>query len=278
VKVVSTIKDIRSCLADYRKAGKRIGLVTTMGNLHDGHVSLVAGARKDNDVVAVSIFVNPTQFGPNEDFNKYPRTLQVDLQKLEPTGCDIVFTPDASEIYPEGASNVSVVENEKSKMLCGKFRPGHFDGVLTVVLKLFNIIEPDKAYFGLKDYQQYLLIKDMVRSLNLSIDVIGCPLVREQNGLAMSSRNSFLNEAQKKRALSLSRALFAIKDAFNSGKHNVPELKVIANELMSGHVEVQYLEVSDADILQPVEKAVKGNVVAAACFCDDVRLIDNIIL
>jgi pantoate--beta-alanine ligase len=278
MKVISNISDIKKVITDLKRKGKVVSLVPTMGNLHEGHVSLVEKAKAESDVVVVSVFVNPTQFGPAEDFNKYPRTLDADMQKIESAGCDIVFTPSVEDMYGE-KSEISVSGSQKNKVLCGKFRPGHFEGVLTVVLKLFNICAPDKAYFGSKDHQQYVLIKDMARELNLSIEIIPCPLVRDKDGLALSSRNSYLTTEQRKAALSLNRALNSIKNAFNEGENDIRTLRGIGlSVILSGGIDVQYMEITNAKTLMPVDNAGKGDLVAVAGFCGNTRLIDNIIL
>jgi pantoate--beta-alanine ligase len=249
-----------------------------MGNLHDGHLSLVKKAREENDFVVVSIFVNPIQFGPNEDYNSYPRTLDADVEKIKQY-CDLVFAPSVKDMYGEtGRSNLIITETEKAIQLCGRFRPGHFEGVLTVVLKLFNICLPNTAYFGSKDYQQFVLIKDMAAELNLDVKIIGCPIVREADGLAMSSRNSYLGTEQRKRALALSQSLNMVKEIFVTGEKNVDTLKEKALELLVPKVAVQYFEVVDSESLKTVKTAKKGDLVAVAAFCDKVRLIDNIVL
>ncbi|MCX6111726.1 MAG: pantoate--beta-alanine ligase [Proteobacteria bacterium] len=289
----STVSEIKDLILSLKKNGKIISFVPTMGNLHQGHVSLVERARKESDIVVVSIFVNPTQFGPNEDFNNYPRTLDEDLKKIKEAGCDIVFTPEVLEMYPtenerlnnnkseldKNISRTMVSAFQKNKVLCGKFRPGHFDGVLTIVLKLFNICMPDKTYFGLKDYQQYILIKDMVKMLNLDIEVIGCPIIRDKDGLALSSRNSYMSVEQRKKALSLSKALNSIKNAFKEGEKDNKKLKGLGLSIMSDDdINIQYVEIVDSETLIPVREAGEGNLVAIAGYCGNTRLIDNIIL
>ena len=282
MKIVSSVTEIKELILSLKKEGKIISFVPTMGNLHQGHVSLVEKARKESDVVVVSIFVNPTQFGPNEDFNKYPRTLTEDLEKIKHAGCDIAFTPSVEEMYPvdgKDVSTTSIRSSQKSNVLCGKFRPGHFGGVLTVVLKLFNICMPDKSYFGLKDYQQYILIKDMVKELNLNVEVVGCQIVRDKDGLALSSRNSYLSTEQRVKALSLSKALNVIKDTFKKGEKGKIKLKGLGLNIISdSDINIQYLEIVDAQTLGPVEKAGEGDLVAIAGYCGNTRLIDNIIL
>lgn len=278
MKTLKNIDQVRHYTSLIRSVGKTVGFVPTMGNLHQGHISLVDRAKKENSVVGVSIFVNPTQFGPSEDFNKYPRTLEADLDKLEKAGCDFVFTPDVATMYGEGSADLFVTERDISRFLCGRFRPGHFDGVLTVVAKLFNICHPNKAYFGMKDYQQLVLIKKMSKALNMGVEVVACPLIRESDGLAMSSRNSYLNKEERKRALKISKALEAIGAAFEKGQKDTENLKRKGLEILMPGLDVQYIEVLDPDELNPVDKAEKGCIVAIAGFCGPVRLIDNIIL
>jgi pantoate--beta-alanine ligase len=278
MRIVSKPTELTKSVLEQRVSGRSIALVPTMGNLHDGHLSLVKKAKEENDFVVVSIFVNPTQFGPNEDYNSYPRTLDADVEKIGKY-CDLVFAPSVKDMYGEKVCSVlTVTETEKTTQLCGRFRPGHFDGVLTVVLKLFNICIPNKAYFGAKDYQQLALIKDMVAELNLDVRIIGCPIVRESDGLAMSSRNSYMGAEQRKRALALSQSLNIVRELFVSGEKDVHTLQERALELLVPNVAVQYFEVVDADTLRAVKTAQKGNVVAVAAFCDKVRLIDNMVL
>lgn len=278
MRIVSKPTELTKLVLEQRANGRSVALVPTMGNLHDGHLSLVKKAKEENDFVVVSIFVNPTQFGPNEDYNSYPRTLDADVEKIGKY-CDLVFAPSVKDMYGEKVcSALMVTETEKTTQLCGGFRPGHFDGVLTVVLKLFNICMPNTAYFGAKDYQQLVLIKDMVAELNLDMKIIGCPIVRESDGLAMSSRNSYMGSEQRKRALALSQSLNIVRELFVSGENDVHTLQERALELLVPNVAVQYFEVVDAGTLKTVKTAQKGNVVAVAAFCDKVRLIDNMVL
>jgi pantoate--beta-alanine ligase len=276
MKVISNITELRALIAVQKASGVNVALVPTMGNLHDGHLSLVKKAKEDKNFVVTSIFVNPIQFGPSEDYNSYPRTLDADVEKIKQY-CDIVFAPSVTDMYTNGSACI-VTETEKSSKLCGRFRPGHFDGVLTVVLKLFNICSPNIAYFGLKDYQQFILLRDMASKFDLDIKVVGCPLVREKDGLALSSRNSYMDATQRSRALALSESLRKVKELFDSGEKEVTHLKAKALEVLLPRVEVQYFEVVDADSLDTVKTVSKGNVVLVAAFCDQVRLIDNIIL
>jgi pantoate--beta-alanine ligase len=278
MKIVKNISEARELLKDVKKSNKSIGLVPTMGNLHHGHLSLVERSKSENDFCVVSIFINPTQFGADEDFNSYPRTMDEDLEKLSASAVDLVFVPEIGEIYTK-VDNVFVSENKKTRVLCGAFRPGHFNGVLTIVLKLFNLFRPDRAYFGLKDYQQYILIKDMVASLNLKLEVVPCPILREEDGLAMSSRNAYLTKEQRARSLSMNKALVEIKKSFSSGNNSVQDLKALAlKELQEQGLRVQYVEILDRNDLSLVKNASSGDLLAVAAFCDQVRLIDNLIL
>ncbi len=278
MKIVKNISEARLLVRQIRKDNKSIGLVPTMGNLHQGHISLLGKAKQENDVCIVSVFVNPTQFGVGEDFKKYPRTLDDDIKKLSEAGVDIIFVPEIEEIYAS-TTNIFVDEEQKNKHLCGAFRPGHFNGVLTIVLKLFNIFNPDRAYFGMKDYQQYVLIRDMVNSLNLGTEIIPYPIVREKDGLAMSSRNAYLTVEQRSRALSINRSLKKIKTAFDNGLRSVQELKGLAlKELQEQNIYVQYVEILNNTSLNSVKIAGDSDLVAIAAFCDQVRLIDNLIL
>ncbi len=278
MRIVSNTTELTTFIIEQKAHGASVALVPTMGNLHDGHLSLVKKAKEENDLVVVSIFVNPIQFGPNEDYNNYPRTLNSDVEKIS-SYCDLVFAPSVKDMYGDASSsNVLVVETEKTTKLCGRFRPGHFDGVLTVVLKLFNICKPTTAYFGTKDYQQFLLIKDMVKSLDLKISIVGCPIVREKDGLAMSSRNSYLSCDNRTRAVALSQSLNAVKELFDSGERDVVTLKSRALELLTAKVAVQYFEIVNNNNLKSKTLAEKGDLVAVAAFCEGVRLIDNIVL
>ncbi len=278
MKVFKNIDQVKHFTSLIKSVGKTVGFVPTMGNLHQGHVSLVERAKKENNIVGVSIFVNPTQFGPSEDYNKYPRTIEADMEKLEKAGCDFVFVPEVDAIYKDGGNSFFVTEKTASTALCGKFRPGHFDGVLTVVAKLFNICHPNRAYFGMKDYQQLVLIRKMSEALNMGVEVVPCTLVRDDDGLAMSSRNSYLSTEDRKKALKINKALKAIKESFEKGNNETDNLKKIGLSVLVPDVSVQYLEILDANDLSSVENASQGCLVAVAGFCGSVRLIDNIIL
>lgn len=258
-------------------AGKKLAFVPTMGALHDGHISLVKQARQTADAVIVSIFVNPTQFGPGEDFNRYPRTLTEDAKKLAEAGCDAVFLPNIATIYPEGFQ--TWVRNEPlENQLCGASRPGHFRGVLTVVLKLFNLVRPELALFGKKDYQQWRLIEKMAADLNVPLKVIGSETVREPDGLAMSSRNRYLKPEERAMAVAISRGLKAAVEKYKAGETNAATLTgIVAKEIASQPaIKVEYLTICDQMSLAPVGESVKGPaVILLAAQLGTLRLIDN---
>ena len=262
-----------------RRKGKRIGLVPTMGYLHDAHLSLVRKARESCDSVVVSIFVNPTQFVPGEDFEKYPRDEEGDKTKLDQRGVDFLFIPEAEEMYPSRYQTFVNVLG-LSKGLCGEFRPGHFRGVATVVAKLFNIVKPHVAVFGEKDYQQLLVIKRMVEDLNFDIQIIPGALVRESDGIAMSSRNTYLAPEERQRALILYRSLLKGKGLFESGEKKSSVLLEIVKESIESVVGVtlQYVEIRDAETLETIKNIDKPAVIAVAAMVGSVRLIDNIII
>jgi pantoate--beta-alanine ligase len=281
MKICSTISDVRADCANARANGKRLGLVPTMGALHQGHASLVRTAKAQCDVVAVSIFVNPTQFGPTEDLSKYPRQFDRDRQLLEEEGVDILFVPPVEEIYPHPPSEVTWVEVEGlSNKLDGRSRPGHFRGVTTIVAKLFHIIEPEVAFFGQKDAAQLAVIRRMVRDLNFPVEIVAGAIVREPDGLAMSSRNTYLNREERVRALVLQRALQGVKRGFLEGEKITPNLiaagkKVFAEEPL---VALDYFEIVDPDTLDPVEDVTRPSLVAVAAYVGSTRLIDNLLL
>ncbi|HHV98540.1 MAG TPA: pantoate--beta-alanine ligase [Clostridiaceae bacterium] len=279
MKIVKTIKEIREIVLQQQKKGRTIGLVPTMGYLHKGHLSLVEAARRNNDFIVMSIFVNPTQFGQNEDYDKYPRDLERDARLAEDAGVDVIFSPEVKEMYPEGYKTYVNVEGI-TEILCGKSRPGHFRGVTTIVCKLFNIVKPDRAYFGQKDAQQAAVIKKMVSDLNLDLEIVTCPIVREEDGLAMSSRNVYLDEQQRKSALILSKALFEAQRQVLEGERN--KQKIRDNILKMLHTEktaeVDYVEIVNADTLEEIEE-IKGKVlIALAVRFGTTRLIDNVIV
>lgn len=261
------------------RAGKRLGFVPTMGALHQGHISLVRAARAQCDVVVASVFVNPTQFGPKEDFARYPRNLEEDSRLLAAEKTDYLFHPSAENMYPSGASTWVTVEGISDK-LDGRSRPGHFRGVTTVVAKLFQIVQPDLAFFGQKDAAQTAIIRKMVRDLNFSVAIVVCPIVREPDGLAMSSRNLYLDAVQRKQATVLHRALMSIDTMARQGEHNAPRLISIGRRVLAEEpaVRLDYLEVVDPDTLDPVAETSRGALVAIAAFVGSTRLIDNIVL
>lgn len=280
--LVHTIKELREKRAEWK--GLKVGLVPTMGALHEGHLSLIKKAKETCDKVIVSVFVNPIQFGPSEDFDKYPRTLDKDMELCNSVGVDAVFAPTPAEMYG-GESKLS---NDTLtyvcppffyvNKLCGKTRTGHFDGVCTVVLKLFNIVQPDCAFFGQKDAQQVIIIKKMVNDLNVPIEIIQCPIVREKSGLALSSRNKYLSEQGKKDALVLSSILNNIKNCYKKGITDVSALKETAYSFLTDKHDMEYLEILDKNTLEEQVNANDDSIALIACRVEGVRLIDNIYL
>jgi len=298
---------MRSACRAARYAGKRLGFVPTMGALHEGHLSLVRAARAACDIVTASIFVNPTQFGPNEDLAKYPRSFERDCELLEREGVELLFAPTVGEMYPaadgsagppqdqsladracpelaEGSvrptQNTWVTVEGLSDRLDGRSRPGHFRGVATVVAKLFHAVEPDAAFFGQKDAAQVAVIRRMVRDLNLAVKIVVCPIVREADGLAMSSRNAYLDAEQRKRALVLHRALLRVQELAEAGERDAAKLLASGREVIAGEssVRLDYFEIVDPDTLEPVADISSGTLVAVAAFVGTTRLIDNILL
>jgi pantoate--beta-alanine ligase len=279
MKVCHSIDEMRAASRAARRDGKSLGLVPTMGALHDGHLSLVRAARDQCDVVVASIFVNPLQFGPSEDLAKYPRDFERDRELLKQEGVDFIFAPGVEEMYPAGAVTYVTVEGLSGK-LCGRSRPGHFRGVTTVVAKLFNIVEPDRAYFGQKDAAQSTIIRRMVRDLNIPVQVVVCPIVREPDGLAMSSRNAYLDPPQRQAALVLHRSLMAVQKRFDQGERKVEAL-IEAGKLTFAQdpaARLDYFEIVDSETLDPVDDLSRGALVAVAAFVGNARLIDNIVL
>jgi pantoate--beta-alanine ligase len=276
---IKTIAEMRAAGAEARRGGKRLGFVPTMGALHEGHLSLVRAARSRCDAVAVSIFVNPTQFGPNEDFSKYPRSFERDSEMLEAEGVDLIFAPSVEEMYPKGAVTFVTVEGLSEK-LCGRSRPGHFRGVTTVVSKLFHIVQPNVAFLGQKDAAQAVIVKKMVRDLDLPVEIVVCPIVREADGLAMSSRNAYLDPAQRRSATVLYRALMQVQSLAGKGERTSAKLIDAAQRVFSEEpaVKVDYLEIVDNQTLDPVADVSGGALVAVAAFVGPTRLIDNILL
>ena len=279
--LLNTINEVREEVKKWRKEGLKVGLVPTMGALHEGHLSLIKKAKAECDKVVVSVFVNPIQFGPSEDFDKYPRTLDADTKLCDGEGVDIVFAPNATEMYGNNRlSNDTLTYIYPPYFfvdkLCGKSRVGHFDGVCTVVMKLFNIVQPDCAYFGQKDAQQVIIIKKMVKDLNIPIEIIQCPIVREKSGLALSSRNKYLTEEGKKDALVLSQILNNIKSCYKKGITNIEALKETAYSYLTEKHDLEYLEILDKDTLEEEKNANQNSIALIACKVDGVRLIDNI--
>ncbi|MDH4212007.1 MAG: pantoate--beta-alanine ligase [candidate division WOR-3 bacterium] len=278
MRVVKRITQVKKIIAQAKRKGRKIGLVPTMGYLHEGHLSLVRLTRRKCDFLVVSIFVNPAQFGPKEDFRDYPRDLKRDLQLLKNEKVDLVFNPLVREMYREGYQTyVEVVD--WGKLMCGASRPIHFRGVATVVLKLFNIIAPDLAVFGSKDYQQAVIIRKMTEDLNLGVKIVTGRIVREKDGLAMSSRNKYLNETQRKNAVVLYESLQWFRQAYMRGLRD-PKLAVnkMASVIKSKKGKVDYIAIVDKNTLQPIKKLRKGTLVALAVYFGRTRLIDNTIL
>lgn len=270
---------MRDAVRELTSAGKAVGLVPTMGALHEGHLSLVRRAKSECDVAVATIFVNPTQFAPHEDFSKYPRTLDADLQALASADCELAFVPGREEMYPPGASTF-IEPPQVGQPLEGVCRPGHFRGVATVVLKLFNIIPADKAYFGQKDFQQALVIERMAADLNLPVQVVACPIVREPDGLAMSSRNRYLSPSERQQALALSRALNLVQERFSRGERDATLLKSQMQETLeaAGIERVDYATISNSQTLAEVTRIDAPAVALIAAFVGTTRLIDNCLL
>lgn len=279
MKVITSLIEMQARSRGWKNAAKSVAFVPTMGFLHEGHLSLLRAARMAGDVLVVSIFVNPAQFGPAEDLDSYPRDLEGDLKLCEEAGVDVVFAPEPGDIYPEDYSTW-VEEIELSRGLCGGARPGHFRGVTTVVLKLFNIVFPQIAFFGLKDYQQFKVIEKMVRDLNLPIEVVGCPTVREEDGLAMSSRNHNLSPEERKEALCLRRALLRARELVASGRTSCSAVRREMETLIAKEprARIDYLEFRDPETLELRDPLRRGDLAAGAVFVGSVRLIDNLIL
>lgn len=277
MKTIGTIQEMKAILKGARAEGKSIGFVPTMGYLHEGHMSLIRRARLENDFVVVSIFVNPTQFGIGEDLETYPRDLERDKKMCEAEGTDVIFNPSNREMYPIDYKTYVEV-GEITEVLCGASRPGHFKGVTTVISKLFNIVSPDRAYFGQKDAQQVAVIRQLVRDLNFDIEIIPCPIIREHDGLAMSSRNTYLSAEQRKAALILSKSLFSAKEMIEDGTRSATEvIDFITGNIQSEPLAaVDYVEIVDGKTLEKVIY-IKGDIlIAIAVKIGTVRLIDNL--
>jgi pantoate--beta-alanine ligase len=279
MRIIDRIAALRSALAEPRRRGQGVALVPTMGYLHEGHLQLADEARRHAAVVVMSVFVNPMQFGPHEDYTRYPRDLEGDAMKAERRGVDVLFAPPVEEMYA-GDRTVVVTPLSLADRWEGAARPGHFTGVLTVVTKLFNIVQPTVAVFGQKDIQQATLIRALTRELDYGVRIIVAPTVREQDGLAMSSRNAYLSPEERKRALVLSRTLRGIADAFDGGQYDAVELEQLGWEILATEPEVQvdYLAIVDPMRLEPVAVAEQGTIVAIAARVGTIRLIDNAIL
>ena len=279
MKAVERISEVRQEVRAARAAGRRVGLVPTMGALHEGHASLLRAARADGRLAVVSLFVNPTQFGPNEDFGRYPRPVERDLDLCRREGADLVFAPSAAEMYPPGFATTIRVARLSEKM-CGALRPGHFDGVCTVVAKLLAIVQPDAAYFGEKDAQQLAIVRRMAADLDLVVEIRGCPTVREPDGLAMSSRNVYLSPAERQRALALSAALAEAREAVLAGERDAGKLATQVRRRLEAAegVDVQYVAVVDPDTLDDLARVEDKVLVAVAAKVGATRLIDNVLL
>lgn len=279
MQVIDTVAALRQYLAGERAHGKCIGLVPTMGYLHAGHLSLVHAARQECDVVVMSIFVNPRQFGPQEDLESYPRDMERDLALAREAGVDVVFTPEVDEVYPSGYQT-EVMVSTLTQPLCGASRPGHFNGVTTVVAKLFNMVGPDRAYFGQKDYQQATVIQRMVTDLDMPLTIVACPIVREDDGLAMSSRNAYLNPEERQAALVLSRALRLAQEQLIQGERQPQRLETTLRDAIAVEplARIDYVTVCDPHTLQRVEHLSGSVLVALAVFIGATRLIDNVLL
>jgi pantoate--beta-alanine ligase len=279
MKIIATIHEMQQTALSLKREGKRIAFVPTMGYLHEGHASLLREGRKQGDVLVLSIFVNPIQFGPTEDLDRYPRDMEGDCRIARECGVDIVFTPDAVGMYPPGFQT-SITVNELSRPLCGASRPGHFDGVSTVVTKLFNIVQPDTALFGNKDFQQLAVIRRMTADLSLPVKVVGMPIVRETDGLAMSSRNAYLSLAERQSALCLSRAIRTVRGMYAAGERGVGAMRNAALDLIRSEpsAAIDYLDFRDGTTLAEVATADDNTLLAMAVKIGSTRLIDNTLL
>lgn len=279
MRIITSVSEMQALALNERRHGRRIALVPTMGFLHEGHASLMRAGRQQGDLLITSIFVNPTQFGVNEDLDRYPRDLAGDCQLAESCGVDIIFAPTAGEVYPTGYQTYVNVE-ELSLHLCGASRPGHFRGVTTVVTKLFTICQPDLALFGKKDFQQLAIIRRMTADLNLPVQIIGMPIIREADGLAMSSRNAYLSAAERQSALCLNRSLAAVRSCFSQGETTVTGLLQTAHDTINAEPAaiIDYIEFRNSQTLEPVDTATADTLLALAIKIGATRLIDNGIL
>lgn len=279
MKIARSIAELKNAVKEYG-INKTIGFAPTMGYLHEGHLSLIKKAKAENDIAIVSIFVNPTQFAPGEDFEAYPRDLDRDSKLAASAEADILFFPDAKEIYPSGSSTFVEVEGSIGKKLCGSSRPSHFKGVTTVVNILFNIIQPDHAYFGQKDAQQVAVIKKMVQDLHMNVKIVNCPILREKDGLALSSRNAYLTEEERKQALILSKSLNIAMELYKSGEHDVSTLKTAIRSAINSMplAVIDYVEILDLITLDDLEIIDAPALAAVAVRFGSTRLLDNIVL
>lgn len=277
LKIATTIKEVRDTVKEWKSQGFTVGLVPTMGYLHEGHGSLIKTSASECDKTVVSVFLNPTQFAPNEDLESYPRDFEQDKVLCEKMGADLVFHPEVSEMYEQDNATFVEILSEMPKQLCGKTRPIHFRGVCTVVSKLFNIVTPDKAFFGEKDAQQLAIIKRMVRDMSYGIEIVGCPIIREEDGLAKSSRNTYLNEEERKSALCLSKAIFLGQSLVENGETDankvLEEMKKLINKEPLARID--YVEAVNGMTMMPVDKIEKDTLVAMAVYIGKTRLIDN---
>ena len=277
LKIATTIKEVRDTVKEWKSQGLTVGLVPTMGYLHEGHGSLIKTSASECDKTVVSVFLNPTQFAPNEDLESYPRDFEQDKVLCGKMGADLVFHPEVSEMYEQDNATFVEILSEMPKQLCGKTRPIHFRGVCTVVSKLFNIVTPDKAFFGEKDAQQLAIIKRMVRDMSYGIEIVGCPIIREEDGLAKSSRNTYLNEEERKAALCLSKAIFFGQSLVEKGETDankvLEEMKNLINKEPLARID--YVEAVDGVTMMPVDKIEKDTLVAMAVYIGKTRLIDN---
>ena len=278
MKIITKVCQIRQEIQEVRNENKTVGFVPTMGYLHEGHLSLMRAAKEENEIVVASIFVNPTQFGPEEDLDKYPRDLEKDTALAQKAGVDLLFIPTVQEVYPSGFNTYVEVHGDITNKLCGKSRPGHFKGVTTVVSKLFNIVMPDKAYFGQKDAQQVAVIEQMVRDLNHGVEIVVCPIIREADGLALSSRNVYLSEQERKDSLMLSQSLIETEKMIRSGTQDVHQIKGFIREKIGAikSATIDYIEIVNAKTLEDID-IINGDVlIAIAVKIGKTRLIDNL--
>ncbi len=278
MEVIEAVNDLRKIIKEYKKQGETIGFVPTMGFLHNGHLSLMNRAKQETSIVVASIFVNPTQFGPNEDFESYPRDMERDKRLCEENGVDILFIPTVEEMYPDGYSTFVEVAGDLTRQLCGRTRPGHFRGVTTIVAKLFHMTTPDSAYFGKKDAQQVIVIEKMVRDLNMDITIVPCPIIREADGLAMSSRNAYLSPEDRKNARILSRSLFDAIAKIQEGERDPVMTKRLLTEKINSvnQAQIDYVEVVNGKTLQSIPRIEGDVLIALAVKFGKTRLIDNV--